>query len=181
MADLMSRPAYDGASLPITLGTCRLSQDECGALTSIAPFNGQKAALSDALKAAHGMAFPAPNRATGKDGARAIWFQRGMAMLVGPRPDPSLTDHAAVTDQSDAWCVLRLSGDTEAVLARLVPIDLRAQHFKRGHTARTQLMHMTTSITRLGPDTVQIMVFRSMATTLVHDLKTAMEAVAARG
>ena len=40
---------------------------------------------------------------------------------------------------------------------------------------------MMASITRLGADDFQIMVFRSMAATLVGELKTAMEAVAARG
>ena len=67
------------------------------------------------------------------------------------------------------------------MMARLVPVDLRPQVFKRGHTARTELQHMMASITRVGPKTLQIMVFRSFADTLVHDLKRAMEAVAARG
>jgi sarcosine oxidase subunit gamma len=60
-------------------------------------------------------------------------------------------------------------------------VDLRPQVFKRGHTLRTELKHMMASITRIGAQSFQIMVFRSMARTLVHDLKTAMEAVAARG
>ena len=67
------------------------------------------------------------------------------------------------------------------VLARLVPVDLRAAQFKRGHTVRTDLMHMTASITATGANTFLILVFRSMAQTLVHDLKTAMEGVASRG
>lgn len=66
------------------------------------------------------------------------------------------------------------------VLARLVPVDLREDRFKRGHTLRTQLYHMSASITKTGADTFVILVFRSMASTLVHDMKTAMEAVAAR-
>ena len=40
---------------------------------------------------------------------------------------------------------------------------------------------MNASITRIGEDTFMIAVFRSMAQTLVHDLRTALEAVAARG
>ena len=76
---------------------------------------------------------------------------------------------------------MRLAGaDAADVLARLTPIDLRESQFKRGHTARTELAHMMASITRLGPQSYQIMVFRSLANTLVHDLKTAMKSVAAR-
>jgi sarcosine oxidase subunit gamma len=40
---------------------------------------------------------------------------------------------------------------------------------------------MTASITRTGAESFLILVFRSMAATLVHDLKQAMAAVASRG
>ena len=167
--------------LPVTVGQAELSEVDPGRLTSIAPYRGQADALTAALKSAHGMAAPQPNRATGKAGARAIWFGNGMMLLQGPEPDRALARHAALTDQSDAWAVVSLSGsDAAAVLARLTPIDLRESRFKRGHTARTELMHMMASITRLGSQSYQIMVFRAFAETLVHDLKTAMRSVAAR-
>jgi heterotetrameric sarcosine oxidase gamma subunit len=57
---------------------------------------------------------------------------------------------------------------------------MRMSAFAVGATARTQLGHMNASITRTGDDTFLIAVFRSMAATLVHDLTTALEAVAAR-
>jgi sarcosine oxidase subunit gamma len=168
--------------LPLTVGSVELTEVDAGVLTSIAPFKGQGKALSEALKAAHGMAAPAANRSTGKDDARCIWFGRSHVVLVGPAADAGLAKHAALTDQSDAWTVVRLEGTgAEDVLARLAPMDLRSATFKTGHTARTDLMHMASSITRVGANAFQIMVFRSMAQTLVHDLKTAMEGVAARG
>ena len=84
---------------------------------------------------------------------------------------------AAVTDQSDAWAVVALEGDAaEAVLARLVPVDLRVAVFAVGHVAKTMLAHLSVTITRTGQATFEIMVMRSMAKTLVHDLE-----VAARG
>ena len=102
-------------------------------------------------------------------------------MLIGPEPDASLGEYAALTDQSDGWAVVRLEGKGAGdVLARLVPLDLRPASFKRGHSARTDLAHMMASLTKVGENAFQIMVFRSMARTLVHDLKTAMEGVAAR-
>ena len=108
-------------------------------------------------------------------------FGREVALLMGPAPDASLAAHAALTDQSDAWIVVRLEGaGARDVLARLTPIDLRDSVFKRGHTARTELAHMMASLTRVGPQAWQIMVFRSFAQTLAHDLKTAMQGVAAR-
>ena len=128
------------------------------------------------------MAWPAPGRATGKSGARAIWFGREMVMLAGPEPDAALNAYAAMTLQSDAWACVTLTGaNVEDVLARLVPLDLSSDIFKRGYTARTLIQHMNGSITRIGADTFLLMVFRSMAGTLLHDMERAMESVAARG
>ncbi|SDW23458.1 sarcosine oxidase subunit gamma [Ruegeria halocynthiae] len=181
MGKLIANTPCDGL-LPLTVGSVTLSEEDVGAIHSISPLNGKQKALSEALKAAHGMAYPSANRATGKAGDRAIWFGPSHVMLMGPAPDVTLFGNAAIVDQSDAWTVVRVNGaEVEDVLARVVPVDLRLSQFKRGHTARTLLFHMTASITRVGENAFQIMVFRSMAETLVHDLKRAMEGVAARG
>ena len=163
--------------LPLTIGTVTVTEVDPGYLTALAPAKG----LGAALKTAHGLDLPGPGQATGSDTARAIWFGRAHVLLMGPAPDPALADHAALTDISDGWAVVRLDGaGATQVLARLTPIDLRAHVFQPGHTARTELFHMQSSITRLGDEAFLIMVFRSMAQTLVHDLRTAMEGVAAR-
>jgi methylglutamate dehydrogenase subunit D len=181
VTDLTAKSPCAGL-LPLKIGSVTLGEEDVGAMTSLAPYQGRDKGLSSALKAAHGMGFPAPGRSTGKAGARVIWFSQGQALLMGPAPDASLGQYAALSDQSDAWAVVRLQGKgCVDVLARLVPLDLRPAHFKRGHTARTECAHMMASLTKTGENAFQIMVFRSMAKTLVHDLKTAMEGVAARG
>lgn len=180
MVELNAKTALEGL-VPLKIGQAELVQADLGTLTSIAPYKGKAKSLVQALSKAQRLDWPAPNRATGKAGQRVIWFGREMALLAGPAPDATLAAHAALTDQSDAWATAQLSGPSaEDVLARLVPIDLRAAHFKRGHTARTQVGHMNASITRVGADSFLILVFRAMAGTLVHDLKQAMEGVAAR-
>ena len=180
VAELIAKTPASGL-LPLTIGSVELREVECGHLTSLAPFNGKEKALSQALKVTHGAALPGPNRATGKEGARVIWFGLNHVLLIGPAPNIELAEYAAMTDQSDAWTAVQLRGERAAdVLARLVPVDLRAASFKRGHTVRTDLMHMTASITSTAVNTFLILVFRSMAQTLVHDLKMAMEGVAAR-
>jgi len=167
--------------LPLRIGAMTLTEETQGTMTLIAPFKGRDAALSDAMKAAHGIGFPAPGRRTGTRGAGAIWFGRRMALLCGPAPDPGLAAHAALSDQSDGWAVVRLEGTgARDVLARLVPLDLRDGVFKRGHSARTDLRHMMAALSRVGDQAYQIMVFRAFAETLVHDLEEAMQAVAAR-
>lgn len=180
MAELIARSPCAGL-LPLQIGTLTATELPQMSLTVLAARKGAESALSEALKSAHGMALPAVMRATGKDGARALWFGQGQVLLMGPAPDPALARHAALTDQSDGWAVIRLSGaGAEAALARLTPLDMRRQVFKRGHTARTELAHMMGSLTRLGDDDFLLLVFRSMAATLVHDLQTAMQGVTAR-
>lgn len=181
MVELNAMTPLDGMA-PLAIGKVTLSEVDLGRLTVIAPYRGRDAALGEALKAAHGMAWPGPNRATGKQGARAIWFGQRMVLLAGPEPGAGLAGQAALTDQSDGWVAVTLEGETAAeVLARVVPLDLRPQVFKRGHTARTELQHMMASVTRVGERAFLILVFRSFAATLLHDLQTAMEGVAARG
>ncbi|MBR9842368.1 MAG: sarcosine oxidase subunit gamma [Rhodobacteraceae bacterium] len=180
MVELIAKSPCAGM-LPLEVGAAKLSEVGMAHLTSLATRTGQEKALSVALKDAHGMALPGVNRATGKEGARALWFGKGQVMLIGPEADADLAPHAAMTDQSDAWAMVRLEGAAaEDVLARLVPVDLRRAVFKRGHTVRTMLQHMSVSITRISDEAFLILAFRSMAGTLVHDLETAMKGVAAR-
>ncbi|WP_428543612.1 sarcosine oxidase subunit gamma [Profundibacter sp.] len=180
VVELVEKSAFVGL-VPIKVGSCRIFAAPPETMHLVSPYKGQEKALSEAMKKAHGMAFPAAERATGKEGARCVWFGLDQAMLIGPAPDARLSDFAAVVDQSDGWAVLRLQGPkAEEVLARLVPVDMRAAHFKRGQTARTQLRHLQVSITRIGAMVFQIMVMRSMAKTLVDDLEGAMRLVAAR-
>ena len=178
MVDLVAKPPCESL-LPVSIGLCALAELTPPSITSIAPQKGQENQVSMALKTAHGIGFPRPNRATGKEGARCIWTGQGQAFLVGPQP--GVIKNAALSDQSDGWAVMRLSGaDSETVLARLVPVDLGSTSFKRGHCVRTLINHMAASITRTGSNVFDIMVFRSMALTAIHELNTAMKSVAAQ-
>lgn len=178
MTDLIAKSPCDGL-LPRIIGSVTLSETVFDAITSIAPFKGQESAVSDALKTQIGAALPKPGRATGKPGSRVVWSGLGQAMVLGVAVPP--ISGAAMTDQTDAWTCVALEGDrARDVLARLTPLDLRETMFKRGHAARTELAHMSAILMRTGANRYGIMVFRSMAKTLVHDLDSAMQAVAAR-
>lgn len=189
MVELAPKTPLTGL-VPVTVGRMTLNEVDLGRLTSVAPYRGRDEGLSEALKAAHGIAAPEPGRVTGRVAARvsgrdeacAIWFGQRMFLLVGADPDPALAGHSALTDQSDGWACARIQGrGATQVLARLTPIDLRPAAFRRGNTARTDLQHMAASITRLGEDDYLILVFRALAGTLVQDVRQAMQGVAARG
>lgn len=180
MAELYVQTPDLGLELPLERGRVRLSALPSVSITAIQPFPGQTAAV-DAVLRPLGLRFPVPGESVATAGARLVWAGRETAFLFGaPAPD-GLRAHAACTDQSDGWAGLRLDGsDAEAVLARLVPIDLRAGLFGVGACARTPLNHMQALILRAADETFDLHVFRSMAATAVHDLADAMRAVAAR-
>lgn len=168
--------------LPKKVGDLVLTEVDLGPMTLLAPYADGADALTAAVKEAHGLTWPEPGRAASADGLWLVWFGRDAALLTGAVPAEGLSGHAALADQSDGWACVDLSGPgAEHVLARLVPIDLRQQVFGRGQTARTLIGHMMASITRTGAQSFMILVFRSMAGTLVHELTEAMESVHARG
>lgn len=176
MPDLIAKPALDAA--PVTRGGATLALLDPGPITSIALFPGGEKAASKGLKTL-GLTFPGPGTWAAKDAARIVWTGREQAFLIGVSA-PAL-EGAAVTDQSDGWAGFGLSGPgAEAVLARLVPLDLRAAAFPVGRAARAALNHMSLVLLRAGPEAFKLYTFRSMARTAWHELVEAMEKLEAR-
>ncbi|MFN3822568.1 MAG: sarcosine oxidase subunit gamma [Pseudorhodobacter sp.] len=174
MADLIAKSPLGGLS--VTIGTLTLAEVDAGPITSVAPFRGQAKALDKALKPL-GLAFPAPNRLRAGKGARLVWTSRDQAFLIGADA-AILAPHAALTDQTDGWAMLRLSGQGAAdALMRLVPLDLDAM--LSGEAARAPLGHMQSILMR-EESGFEILVFRSMARTAWHEIETAMKSLAAR-
>jgi heterotetrameric sarcosine oxidase gamma subunit len=174
--ELIAKSALDGRSL--TLGAVTLAEVSVGPITSVAVLPGGGKALAKGLKGL-GLAMPEPNSFAEKKGARIVWTGRDQAFLLGVEP-PAL-EGAAVTDQSDGWVVLAVSGTGAVdVLARLVPLDLRLATFPVGRAVRTQVNHMNAVVLRTGDYAFELMVFRSMARTAWHELDATMHMVAAR-
>lgn len=166
MVELTARTPADGM-LPLEIGRSRLSEVVTPAITWVKVLNGGR------------LQMPAPGRVLDDGERRWLSVGPGQAMALGAplSADPGV----AISDQSDAWALLRLEGpDTRDVLARLTSIDLRASRFGVGQTARTLLGHMSASITPVAEDAFDVMVFRSMAASAVHDLKRAMDGIAER-
>ncbi|MGZ9812252.1 sarcosine oxidase subunit gamma [Pseudoroseicyclus sp. H15] len=178
MPRLFQAPAF--AELPGLPGLT-LAEGKWGDVTEIAPFKGKAEAVSAALSEALGLAFPAPGEALSAKGVRLLWVGPGRALLIGAAVPEGLAEDAALTSQTGAQAVLVLQGATvEAVLARLVPVDLSQEALPVGRTARTLVGHMTASVTRLRADVLELAVMRSMAGSLVHDVEEAARKVAAR-
>ncbi|MDP3962153.1 MAG: sarcosine oxidase subunit gamma family protein [Pseudorhodobacter sp.] len=178
MPSLIAKSPLAGHA-PLTLAGVTLSEIVLDRMTSVAPFNGQKKAFAAALKAL-GLGFPLPNRFTASGSARLVWTGRDQAFLIGTAPD-SLATAAALTDQSDGWACLALTGPASlAVLARLIALDLRPARFAPGSAARTALNHMSAIVMRVDAQRFELLVFRSMAQTAWHEITAAIQSVAAR-
>ena len=179
MIKLLSKTAAAGLT-PIKFSNTKVIELDNLTLTSISAYKGKSKKLSEQLKKSHGMSLPQSGRASGREGARALWFGQH-TLLVGPKCDEKLNKFAVLTDQSDAWVILRMSGDLiEDVLMRLSPVDVRLKTFKVGSVVRTGLLHVNVTLHRIGANTIDVYGFRSMAKTLCHELTQALSSVAAR-
>ena len=139
---------------------------------SVIARRGKRDALVSAVETAYGVALP--------NGPRRI--TRGSVTFAGTAPDQWIASaegaeaanfasrvrgriglFAAVSDQSDARLVLRLSGPkVRAVLAKGVPLDLHPKAFRPGDVATTQVAYISVQLDRID-ETFQITAPRSMA------------------
>lgn len=180
MVRLVATDPFDGA-LPVTVGRVELTSGAVTGAVLIVPHRGAEAEVGAILQKSRALPFPGPGETARAGAARILWAGPGRALLIGADLPKGVTEHAAVTDQGDGIAALVIAGPgVEVVLARLVSIDLRSGTFPVGRTARTLVGHMTASVTRTGEDAFEIMVMRSMAGTLHHDLTEAARLVAAR-
>lgn len=105
---------------------------------------------------------------------KTLWIGRDHGLQIGgQRPKAG-----SITDQSDAWACVRISGSgTDDVLARLCPVDL--PKMAQGEVARTLMNHMSAIILSTR-DGYEIFVFRAFGRSLVQELKEAAKAVEGR-
>jgi sarcosine oxidase gamma subunit len=162
--------------LPVAAGPLKAVEVTPGAVASVAPFKGKAAAVDKAL-AKHAIGFPDAGQAIEGPHAAAIWTGIDECFLLSDAPlSLNLSGKAAVTDQSDGWGWVRLSGDGwQDVMARLCPVDPAAM--EPGCAVRSEAAHMMAIIYGVR-DGVVIGVMRSFARTMAHDISVAMTSVA---
>jgi sarcosine oxidase subunit gamma len=146
----------------------------------LAPWPGAQAAMSDALQEELGLCLPAPGQILVRGGVQCIWAGKDAAFLVGSPGVTGVQAHGAVVDVSDGWIRFRLEGAGVAdVMARLCPVDLRAQRFP-GPTVLRSLLGQISAVIIAGSPEVEIWVMRSYAVSAWKDMAEAMASFAAR-
>ncbi|HEV7439940.1 MAG TPA: sarcosine oxidase subunit gamma family protein [Methylobacterium sp.] len=122
------------------------------------------------LAEALGLPLPEPRRASLGPDRGLVWTGPGQWLAVAEAAAtlgslaPALADLAAVTDQSDARAVLRVSGPrARDVLAKGFAIDLHPRAFPVGSAATTSVGGIGVQIWMSGAATYDIAVGRSLA------------------
>ncbi len=171
------------AGLPTTRGSGRgviATELDGRGIARIAARNGQAARVSQLLRAQLGVEPPnGPSRASRGDVGiggmgPGIWlatrddagnaFAQSLRSLLG--------DCAAVSDQSDAYVILRLAGPrVRETLAKLIPIDVHPRSFQAGDVAQTVCGYLNVTLWRLedsaeGDPAFEIWAGRSLAVSL---------------
>jgi len=172
VADLTQSAPFVGLTLPVKHGRAQLAGLPVGPMFSIAPFAGARDGVAQRLGG-----FPDPGQITQTAAGPLVWAGRETAFLFGTPPD--LTGLAGVTDQSDGWAGLRLTGqDATAVLARLLALDLDS--LPPGAGLRAQLNHLPVLLIHPVAEVFDLWSYRSMAGTMLHEIEGAMRGLAAR-
>lgn len=158
------------------------------ALVSVALPLGSEAKALKAIKSAYGIDLPDVGQtAMSKDGkARLMRMAQDQAFVMFTHADPDaatvvsglLKGAAYVTDQTDVWSALRLSGPSSRdALARICPIDLHTDVFLEGHIARTVMEHLGVIILREAEDSFVLFSASSSAGSFLHAVETSIRNV----
>jgi sarcosine oxidase subunit gamma len=157
------------------------------ALVSIAVPLGGRDPLAAAVKRIWKTELPEIGGATaGKGDVRLLGLAPDQVMAMLPRPDglaaPAVADALSgagyVTEQTDAWVLLRLAGpQARAALERICPIDLHPDAFAEGRCARTLMEHLGAVVFRDAPDGFLLMSASSSARSFLHAVETSLHHV----
>jgi methylglutamate dehydrogenase subunit D len=183
-AALTARSAFAGVfASPAGRGLLATERDGLG-IASLSVRHGQRAALERRVTAHFGVALPdhagrvcvAGIAAAGTGPASWLVTSEQAGNAFGGALKAAVGESASVTDQSDAYAIIRLAGpELRETLAKLVPIDLHARAFGVGAVAGTLLGHINALLWRLedgadGQPVFEVAVYRSMAASLWQEL-----------
>lgn len=148
------------------------------ALVSIAEPLGIKTKLKTALKKNLGAEWPTIGSSTSSaKGYQLLGVQTDMVFALfdhqgglADKPIKSLLkDNAYCTDQSDAWCMIKVSGEgVYAALERICPLNLAPEAFEVGAVARTFMEHLGVVIYKTDENSFILMSATSSADDLLH-------------
>lgn len=167
-------------------GVIAIDRDGLG-LATVLVRKGQTGALSQRVRELFGVELPQGPRHVAGDGhtfagtGPGAWLaiREGGGNAFAGSLQNSLRDLASVSDQSDGYAVLRLTGpNLRETLAKIIPIDVHPRAFAPGAVVSTVASHMGVTLWRLqdgaeGWPVFEVALFRSLAVSFWHALSEA--------
>lgn len=146
-------------------------------LATVLERRGRQAELQQRVRERFGIEMPRGPRRLAVNGTAFIatgpgaWLAtcEGAGNNFAPRLREQLGDLASISDQSDGYAVLRISGPyVRHALCKLVPIDLHPRAFEIGNVAGTVAAHISVILWRLengsgGAAVFELACYRSFA------------------
>jgi sarcosine oxidase subunit gamma len=183
VAKLTTTSPLNGYDQPI--GDMRLREIHNLDLTALAVPHKGASKLKTAIKAGFDLSMPTPVKSTADAKTRLLMTQPDQVFAMTPRTKNTETtvrkaigDTAYITDQTDAWVVLELSGpSSRAALERICQVDLDANVFKLNQMARSTMEHMGSIVIRNGKDSFLLMSGSSSAASFLHAVELSAQHV----
>lgn len=186
---LTSVEAFDGLLKPVgdlRPAGVKVRERSTLALATIMVRKGKRADLANRIDDCFGCALPDAGRRTEANDLALVSTGPGTWLACSETGGYAFSESfaemlpglASVTDQSDAFAILRLSGPrVKAVLAKGVFLDLDDAAFPEGRAAATQCGHVGVTLWRLANDAAgdpvyEVAMFRSYADSFWHWLST---------
>ena len=158
------------------IGTMRLREISNYSLISLAIPQDKETLFKKKIKDTFGLNMPSPIETISNKETRLLFTQPDQIFAltensIDPEKDmvEKFESSAYITDQTDAWVVLELSGaSSREALERICQIDLNKDAFKLNSMARTSMEHMSAIIVRTSKDTFLLMSASSSAFSFLH-------------
>lgn len=175
MANLTQTTPLNGFDQPI--GNMRLREITDLDITALAIPNNGATKFKAAIKSTYGLSMPSPLKSTADAKTRLLMTQPDQLFALTRRGANTPID-AYITDQTDAWVLLELSGPaSRTALERICQIDLDPDAFQKNQMARTTMEHMAAIIIRTGTDTFILMSASSSAASFQHAVELSVKHV----
>jgi sarcosine oxidase subunit gamma len=175
------------AGLHKSYGDTELQEITERAIVSMATPKEGKKTLASQIKTVLKIDIPAVGKfsSTDIDNTQLLRIQADQCLVLfdysGNRAVPTFArkiDSAYLSDQTDSWVILRLSGSqSREALARICAIDLHSDNFGPGSVTRTLMEHMGAIIICEQENEYTLMALRSFADCFLHEIQLSIENV----
>ena len=183
MAKLSANNSLGGYDKEI--GNIRLREVSDQSLIALAIPQGGETKFKQSIKNIFSLKMPSPIKSVKNKDTRLLFTQPDQIFALTKRMDDpersmanNFEDSAYVTDQTDAWVVLEISGkSSREALERICQVNLDKEYFQLDGMARTSMEHMSAIIIRSAEDTFCLMSASSSAKSFLHAVELSAQHV----